>query len=803
MNDARYALRTLAASPGFTAVAVATLALGIGANTVIFSAVDAVLLRPLPYQDSEGIVQLIETVNSNVMAQRPSSVPKFDFLRARVHSLQPLAAMGFAGFQMTSRGSDPAQIAGARVSRDFFDVFRVAPLLGRTFLPEEDRPGGPSVAVISYSLWQNRFGGDRGIVGRSIGLNGESATIVGVMPAAFAFPDSAQIWTPKVFENPALTRVQIDHGAGLLLFYGRLANGVTASQAATELAGLSAQYDASHAGFGDTGHAFRVRTLRETTVANIRTTLLVLWGAVGFVLLMASANIANLLLSRALARRKEVAVRVSLGATHGRLLVQFLTESVILSLIGGALGALLATWGTGWISHLDSGVLPRAGEVHVDVRALLFTAAVAIATGILFGLGPALHGMRFDLNRTLKESARTVSGGGRLRTAVVTGEVALAVVLLSGAGLLMRSFSNLEHFDPGFRPRHLLSVTLPLAPARYPKAFAQSAFFDQVIRRIAVLPGVERASLNSTPPIRGGYGIGYIYSIQGRPAEEQAKLPITFLRNIDPDYFETMGIPLIHGRAFTEADAAGAPLVAIVNRTMAARQWPNEDPIGRHVVYSREQVVVEVVGVAADVKFTSLGDTAAYEEMYVPYRQRPALSMSLLVRSAGDPSSLAAAIRREVARIDPDQPVSNVETMEEALADSIARPRLEAALMEAFAGLALLLAALGIFGVVAWSVSQRTHEIGIRMALGARPETVLKMILGQAFRTIGAGQVLGLAGALALTRLLGSALFGVSAHDPATFAAVLLVLTATALAAGATAARRAIRVDPVVALRNE
>lgn len=803
MNNARYALRTLRASPGFTAVALGTLALGIGANTVIFSAVDAVLLRPLPYPGSDRIVQVTETAQLNGIVQRPSSVPKFDFLRARVHSLQPFAAMGLTGFQMTSEHADPAQIAGARVSAGFFDLFGVEPLLGRTFLPAEDLPGGPAVAVIRYSLWQNRFAGDPGVVGRSIGLNGESATIVGVMPAAFDFPDSAQIWTPRVFEQPLLTRVEIDHGAGFLLLYGRLNNGVDTRQAATELNALSKQYDAAHAGFGDTGHALRLRSLRDTTVADIRTTLLVLWGAVGFVLLIASANIANLLLSRALARRKEIAIRVSLGATRGRLLVQFLTESVILSALGGALGVLLACWGTGLIDHLNSGVLPRAGEVHIDARALLFTAAVALATGVLFGLGPALHALRFDLNRALKESARSVSAGGRLRGIVVTSEVALAMALLSGAGLLMRSFANLEHVDPGFRSTHLLSATLPLAPARYPKTFARTAFFDQALSRISALPGVEQVSLNSAPPIRGGYGIGYTYAIEGRPAPEQAKLPVTFLRNIDPDYFRTMGIALRRGRTFTATDTAGTVPVAIINQTMARRQWPDEDPIGRRVVYSREQTVVEVVGVVADVKFAALGDTAAYEEMYVPYRQKPSFTMSLLVRGRGNPADLAATVRQEIARIDPEQPVSNVQTMDDALAGSIARPRLETALMAGFATVALLLAALGIFGVVAWSVSQRTNEIGIRMALGAAPGNVLAMIIGQAFRTIGAGQALGLAGALLLTRFLKSVLFGVSAHDPLTFATVILVLGATALIACLLAARRAIGVDPVIALRQE
>jgi putative ABC transport system permease protein len=659
------------------------------------------------------------------------------------------------------------------------------------------------VAIISYSLWQNRFAGDAAVVGRSIGLNGASATIVGVMPAGFDFPGSADIWTPRVFENTVLTRVQIEHGAGFLRLFGRLKNGVDKRQALAEFTTLAEQYKAAHAGFGDAGNGVRIRTLREGATNDIRTTLLVLWGAVGFVLLIAAANVANLLLARAIARRKEIAIRASLGATRGRLLGQFLTESVILSTLGAALGILLAEWSVRLLTRLDSRVLPRAGEIQIDGRVLLFTLAVAIVSGVLFGLGPALHSLRIDLSRALKETSRGVTGGGRLRGFMVIAEVALAMILLAGAGLLMRSFSNLEKVDPGFRPQHLLSMSIALAPARYPKPFAQAAFFDQVLARVSTLPGVDRATVTSCPPIAGGYCIGYIYWIAGRPAPEPSKIPVAFLRSIHPQYFDTMRIPLIEGRAFSDADSADAPRVAIINQTMARRQWPNEDPIGRRFSYSREQVSVEVVGVAADVKFNALGDATAYDEMYVPFRQRPWLTMTLLVRGSGDAASLTSSIRHEIARIDSDQPVANVQTMEDALSDSVARPRLETALMGGFAALALLLAAVGIFGVVAWSVSQRTNEIGIRMALGARPANVLAMIVGQAFRTIGVGQVIGLSGGLALTRLLGSALFGVSADDPLTFAAGMIVLAAVALLACVIAARRAILIDPVIALRQD
>ncbi len=801
LSDARYALRTMAAAPGFTIVALATLALGIGANTVLFSAVDAVLLRPLPYRDSSRIVQIVDIATGD--REMYSSLTKFEYFRAQVQTVQPIAVVNETTFQIVSDRAEPQQISGGRVSSDFFQVFGARPQIGRTFIPGEDRPGGANVVVLSYSLWQNRFGGNPAVVGKSITLDGAAATIVGVMPAGFAAPDASEIWSPRIFEHTVITRAQIQGGASYMRMFGRLKDGVDPKRAEAELATLNQRYDAGHPGFADAGRTVRVRTLLESTIFNIRAILLVLWGAVGFVLLIAAANVANLLLARAIARRKEIAIRASLGATRSRLLGQFLTESVILSSLGAALGIAIAEWSVRLLTRLDARVLPRAEEIRIDGRVLAFTVAVAILTGVLFGMGPALHALKVDLQRALKETGRGVSGGGRLRGFMVIAEVALAMILLAGAGLLMRSFANLQKVDPGFRPQHLLSVTLPLAPARYPKPVAQAAFFDQVRERAAALPGVERASITSCPPVPGGYCIGYFYWVEGRPIEEPSKMATAFLRSVDPGYFETMSIPLIAGRTFTDADSAGATPVAIINQTMARHQWPNESPIGKRFAYSREAASLQVVGVAADVKFNSLDDAVAHDEMYVPYRQRPWLKMSLVVRGRGDVANLTSSIRHEISQIDAAQPISNVQTMEAALSDSVARPRLETALMGSFAGLALVLAAVGIFGVVAWSVSQRTNEIGIRMALGARPSDVLAMIIGQAFRTIGIGQLIGLAGGLALTRLLGSALFGVSAYDPLTFAAGMMVLAAVALGACSIAARRAIRIDPVIALRQD
>jgi putative ABC transport system permease protein len=618
------------------------------------------------------------------------------------------------------------------------------------------------------------------------------------MPAGFNFPDGVEIWMPGVFQHQVVTQVQIQRGASYLLYYGRLADGVDIHSAQGEISALSAQYDESHKGFGDVGRHMTLIPLRDSLVSDIRQTLLVLLGAVAFVLLIASANVANLLLARAIARQKEVAIRASLGASRSRLLTQFLTESVLLAGIGAGLGLLLSLWSMRLITHIGSQILPRADEIQVDVTVLFFTVAVAVVTGVIFGLGPAMHSSRVDLNDALKASGRGVSGGGRLRGIMIVSEVALAMVLLTGAGLLMRSFLRLENVNPGFNPQNLLTMRIGLASARYPERRQQAIFYDRVLERTAAIPGVRDAAVANALPVNRA--IGYFFNIEGRPVLDPTKAPTFWLHSISPSYFQTLGIPIIRGRTFTAADTPTTRQVAIINETMARRFWPKEDPIGRHLTYARESITVEIVGIAGDVKVGGLGDNNPNNELYVSYRQRPFLTMWLITRG---PASIASAARREIQGIDADQPVASVRTMDDVLADSVSQPRLRTGLIGAFAALALILAVIGIAGVVGWSVSQRTNEIGIRMALGARPSNILAMIVRQAFTLIGAGQLIGLVGALALTRVLASFLFGISPEDPVTFVGVALLLALVAFMACTMAARRALRIDPVTALRRE
>ncbi|HYL77744.1 MAG TPA: ABC transporter permease [Bryobacteraceae bacterium] len=796
-QDLRFGIRMLLKSPGFTALALATLALGIGANTTIFSVVNSVLLRPLPYEKPDRMVQISDVLTGGFIT---SSLPKYNFLHDHVRSLSAFAALSFGQFQIAGPSpAAPAEVGGVRVSADFFRVFGAKPSAGRTFLEEETQPGGNPVAVISNVLWQNRFASDPAAIGKTISIDGAPTTIVGIMPPGFEYPPGTEIWVPRFFEHPVITPVQIQRGASYLLYYGRLADGTDIGGAQSEISTLSRQYDESHKGFGDTERQMTVIQLRECLVGgDVRRTLLVLLGAVAFVLLIASANVANLLLARAIARQKEVAIRASLGAGRPRLLLQFLTESVLLAGMGAGIGLLLSLWSVRLIAGIGPQILPRADEIHVNATVLLFTMAVAILTGIIFGIGPAMHSSRVDLNDALKASGRSVASGGRLREVMIVSEVALAMILLTGAGLLMRSFLRLEGVDPGFKPQDLLTMRIGLAGARYPQRAQQVAFYDRLLERAAAIPGVRHAALAHGLPINRA--IGYFFNIEGRAVLEATKAPTFWLHSISPSYFQTLGIPIHRGRAFTAADTAASQPVAIINETMARRFWPQEDPIGRHVIYARESIAVEILAIAADVKIGGLGDNGPNNELYVPYRQRPFLTMSLITRG---PASIASAARREILAIDADQPVAAVRTMDDVIADSVSQPRLRTILIGAFAALALILAAIGIAGVVAWSVSQRTNEIGIRMALGARPSHILVMIVRQAFTMIGAGQLIGLAGAIALTRVLASFLFGISPEDPVTFVGVLLLLGLVALTACVVAARRALRIDPVTALRRE
>lgn len=561
LQDIRFGLRMLVKSPGFTALALATLALGIGANTTIFSIVNSVLLRPLPYENPERIVQLADSTPVRG-GQIPISFPKFSLFQQQARSFSALGAVAFARFQITGPPpAAPAEIQGARVSIDFFRTFGAKPTAGRTFLEDEERSGGNSVAVLSYRLWQNRFNGDPGVIGRNLGVDGSTATVIGVMPAGFEFPSGVEIWVPHVSEHSSLTRLQIQNGAGYLMLWGRLAGGATIHGAQAEAERIARQYDKAHPGFGDIGRGVTILPLRESLVSNVRQTLLVLLGAVAFVLLIASANVANLLLARAIARQKEVAIRASLGASRRRLLVQFLTESVLLAALGAGLGLLLSFWSIRLVTQMGSRLLPHAGEIHPDSKVLLFTASAGLLSAIVFGLGPAMYSSRIDLNEALKSSNRTVTGGGRLRAVMIVSEVALAMILLTGAGLLLRSFLSLESVDPGFRPGDLMTARISLPPGRYQQPAQRSAFFDRVLERVAAMPGVRSAAMASALPINGR-NIAYFFNIEGRPKLESSKAPVVWLHSVSPGYFETMGIPVLSGRALTNADNAAAPLGA-------------------------------------------------------------------------------------------------------------------------------------------------------------------------------------------------------------------------------------------------
>jgi len=797
-QDIRFGIRTFLKSPGITLLILVTLALGIGANTTVFSVINSVLVQPLPYPNPDRIVQVEDLLPANG-SLITSSLPKYIFVRERAHSFDAFTAMSGGRFQISGPApASPAEMDGARVSATFFRVFGVKPAAGRVFLDSEDRPGAEPVAIISSTLWRNRFGSDPAVIGRKFTLDGESTTIVGVMPGGFDFPYGAHVWIPKIFAHPAITPLQVQRGASYLVFFARLASGSDISTAQAEMSLLSRQYDQTHQGFGDTGRSVGVTQLRESIVGDVRLVLVVLLGAAAFVLLIGASNIANLLLARAIARQKEIAVRASLGATRSRLLMQLLTESVLLSGAGAVLGILLSFWGVRVISQTAAVLLPRSSEIRIDATILLFTTIVAALTGVLFGLGPALHSVRTDVSEALKAAGRGSSSGGRLRGTMVVAEVALAMVLLAGAGLLLRSFLRLESVDPGFQPGNLYTLTIRLASARYPQRSEQANFWDRVLERASSVPGIQDAAIANALPVNGR-AIGYFFNVEGRPVLEPSKAPTFWLSGISPGYFRTMGIRLLNGRPFA-ADTADRPAVGIINRGMARRFWPSENPIGRHVTYARESITVEIVGVAEDVKVGELGDDTPYDQLYVPYGQRPFLTMSLITR--GD-ARVAGEARSAILTIDPDQPVAAIRSMNEVIARSISTPRLRTTLIGAFAFLALALALIGIAGVAAWSVSRRTNEIGIRMALGATPVSILAMIARESLVLIGAGEMIGLLGTFALTRFISTFLFGVTPWDPLTLTAVTALLLLVSLIACLFAARRAGRIDPVAALRLE
>jgi putative ABC transport system permease protein len=807
LQDLRYAVRILRKSPALTLVAVVSLALGIGANTAIFSVVNAILLKALPYNDPDTIVLVWGHIPSD--GKDRSQVSATDAADWRNQNTVFEEITTYGGFRpiMTGNG-EPERVPGMQVGDGYFKVMKAEPMLGRVFAPEEQEDGKDRVIVLSHGLWQRRFGADPNIVGKTVLLNTRPYTVVGVMPANFhSLPSSLLSDDRAEYYRPVAEGYDEEERASRhLRAIARLKPGVTLEQAQAEMSVIAGRLEKEHP-TANTGYGVRLTTITEDTVGGLRRTLLLLFGAVAFVLLIACANVANLLLARSAARQKEIAIRAALGAARGRLVRQFLTESVLLSILGGGLGLLLAMWGTGLIESLGSQVTPLLSGIKIDYRVLGFTAAVSLLTGVVFGLAPALHVSRPDLNETLKEGGRSSgAGSGRssLRGALVVSEVAMALVLLICAGLLIKSVMRLRDVSPGFDPENILTMNVNLPGAKYPKPQTWVAFYDEIIGRIEALPGVQSAGVTSVLPLSSNFD-GRGLAVEDRPKPRGEEISVD-LYIVTPGYLRTMAIPLMKGRPLSAQDAENQPLVALVNETMAEELWPGEDPIGKRIKVPGSQRSPQpwrtVVGVVSDVKQYGL-DKKEPMQIYLPEAQYPGSFMTLVVRTSSDPKNLMAAIRNEILAADPDQAVYDIATMEQLLSDSIALRRFSMMLLIIFATLALTLAAVGIYGVISYSVTQRTHEIGIRMALGAGRGDVLKLVISHGMKLALAGIAAGVAASFALTRLMASLLYGVGATDAPVFVSIPVILAGVALGACFVPARRAARVDPMEALRYE
>jgi putative ABC transport system permease protein len=806
-QDLRYGLRTLWKSPGFTYVAVLALALGIGANTAIFSVVNTVLLRPLPYKTPDRLVWLWETSPRNDIAKESASYPNFNDWRQQNQNFEAVA--GFANTTPSLTGNDePERLPGAAVLGDFFTVLGVEPALGRKFLAEENEEGKHRVTILSHGLWQRRFGGDARIVGQQIAVNGNQYTVVGVMPPNFQHPNPEarrpiELWLPLAVTDVMRNGRRSD----FLSVIARLKPGVSVEQARAEMTTIAArleqQYPDTNSGWG-----VIVQPLHQRFTGDVRPALLMLLGAVGFLLLIACANVANLLLARSSTRLKEIAIRTALGAGRGRIVRQLLTESIVLSLLGGALGLLVAFWGIDALLALSPGNIPRLESVGIDRQVLLFTLGISLVTGVVFGLAPALTVSNPNLNEMLKESGRSSTEGGRgrrLRNALAVAEIALSLVLLVGAGLLIKSFLRLQEVQPGFNPKDLLAVELVLPASKYAENQQVVNFYDQLLQQLAQQPGVQGAAVTSTLPLSGGGDI-IAFSVEGRTRASTERVPDAETRTVSPDYFRTLQIPLRGGRLLDERDNDAAPRAVVISETLAHKYFPGEDPIGKRITFGDPQGSdvqwLNVVGIVGDVRQSGL-DEEPYAQVYRSYRQSPRRGLTVIARTAGAPLGMLDVLHSQVRALDRQQPLYNVRTVEQVVDQAIARPRFNMLLITILAGVAMILATVGIYGVISYMVTQRTHEIGIRMALGARPLDVFRMVLRQGLWIALMGVGSGLVAAFALTRLLSSLLYDVRPTDVVTFAGVSALLTAVVLLACYIPARRATRVDPMVALRYE
>jgi putative ABC transport system permease protein len=808
-RDILYSLRAMARNPAFAVTAMLILALGIGGNTAIFTVIRAVLLRPLDYRDPDRLVHFT-VENPRQAAQNPSfSLSQFEETKASANSFTAMGAYGRPENFALSSGGEPEELKGARVSANFLEVLGVAPALGRSFLEEEDKPGGRPVAMISRGLWKRRFGGDPTVVGKEVTLESTGYMIIGVLPEGFEFPYAgADVWVTRPAEWSMLPPRY--WGAPTLTGFGRLKDRVTLEQAGTEMTLLQRQFDIAHPGPMNSDHSaiMRVVRLQDRLVAGIRPMLWTLFGAVGFVLLIACANVASLLLARATSRSHEFAVRAALGAGRGRLIRQLLAESVTLAMGGGALGMALATWALTASTRANALPLPNARGIHMDGMVLGFSMLLSIGTGVLFGLFPSFEVSRPDLNEVLRDRGTAGARHGlSARSFLVTGQIALSMVLLIGAALLIESFYRLHRVDPGFQPENLLTAKIALPRARYDTDQKKEAFFRELMSRVEQLPGVRSASLAMLLPTTAWIRTN-ITDVEGRaPLDPGDAASYAVVQSTTPDYFRTLGIPLKRGRAFAPRDdTADSRPVMIVNETLARRLWPDypngANPVGLHVkeAYDKALGWIEIVGIAADIHEGGLASDAV-AEFYLPCAMHPPLTAFLIVRTEGDPMRLAHTIRERVLSVDHDQPISDVRSMESVFEATLGERRLTMLLLGVFASVALLLATVGIYGVVAYSVAQRTREVGIRRALGAQQGDILRLILGQGFGMVLGGITIGSGGAFVLTRVMKRMLFQVNATDPTIFAGIALLFVIVALAASYLPARRAARIDPMAALR--
>jgi putative ABC transport system permease protein len=811
LADFRHGLRNLLRNPGFACAAILVLALGIGANTAIFSVVNAVLLRPLPFRDASRIMQIWHIPPAKSFPGLTFfSVSPANFLdwRSQNHSFEEMAAIGGASFNVSGKGQ-PESIRGAAVASGFFSILRVEPVLGRGFSPEDDSPGAAHVIILGDSLWRTHFGADPGIVGRNLSLDGQTYTVIGVMSPKFRYPSWAKFWVPLAWTS----QQRAIRGNHNYMVIGRLKAGVQIDQAKADLSAISARLEQLYPE-DDKGWGATARPLREEMVGDVRPALLVLLGAVAFVLLIACANVANLVLAKTLARKKEMAIRTSLGATRFDTLRHILAETMLLSLTGGALGLFLGQFVTTFIVKFLGDRLPRYAEIRLDSQVLLFTILLSLLAGALAGLIPSLRFSTTDLNEALKQGqsrGSSDSSGNTTRSLLVIAEVALSLVLLIGAGLLVRSLSLLRRVAPGFDPGNVLTVSIPVPRTKFPTAAGQISFFERILQQVRATPGVEFAGLIDDLPLDNG-GSHQPISIEGQPVLPMADQPEVDVRLVSAGYLRALRIPLLRGRDISASDAAGSTPVVLISESLATRFWPHQDPIGRHLTLTFfPGVAREVVGIVGDVKLDSLDETRPVATVYWPLDQITpppsetwrSFGMNLAVRTLSDPVNSVSSVTAAVHQVDPESPVADVATMNDLISQSVSPQRFNMFLLASFAGLALLLAAVGIYSVLSYNVRRRFHEIGIRMALGATHSNVLRLVVADGVKPILTGVAIGLAAALALGRLVTALLYGVHPADPLTFVVVALLIVAVAVLATVVPAYRATRVEPVRILREE